>query len=147
PADSGITISPDGSKITVSADKLKDGAGVTAKGITTIGNKDFTSQPSDSANAKAPRLGAPTISRNADYGIEVELDDKATHAEVNYVDAGGVARKLTFEKQANGDWEKTDHVAIGTVVTTGNKIVMQANTAKAGSTVTATQKSALSDSS
>ncbi|HHG7994122.1 TPA: DUF1542 domain-containing protein, partial [Streptococcus pneumoniae] len=147
PADSGITISPDGSKITVSADKLKDGAGVTAKGITTIGNKDFTSQPSDSANAKAPRLGAPTISRNADYGIEVELDDKATHAEVDYVDAGGVARKLTFEKQANGDWEKTDHVAIGTVVTTGNKIVMQANTAKAGSTVTATQKSALSDSS
>ncbi|HEV4631317.1 TPA: hypothetical protein VY046_001941, partial [Streptococcus pneumoniae] len=147
PADSGITISPDGSKITVSADKLKDGAGVTAKGITTIGNKDFTSQPSDSADAKAPRLGAPTISRNTDYGIEVELDDKATHAEVDYVDAGGVARKLTFEKQANGDWEKTDHVAIGTVVTTGNKIVMQANTAKAGSTVTATQKSALSDSS
>ncbi|CIU09255.1 surface anchored protein [Streptococcus pneumoniae] len=147
PADSGITISPDGSKITVSADKLKDGAGVTAKGITTIGNKDFTSQPSDSANAKAPRLGAPTISQNADYGIEVELDDKATHAEVDYVDAGGVARKLTFEKQANGDWEKTDHVAIGTVVTTGNKIVMQANTAKAGSTVSATQKSTLSDSS
>ncbi|MDS8542705.1 DUF1542 domain-containing protein [Streptococcus pneumoniae] len=147
PADSGITISPDGSKITVSADKLKDGAGVTAKGITTIGNKDFTSQPSDSADAKAPRLGAPTISRNTDYGIEVELDDKATHAEVDYVDAAGVARKLTFEKQANGDWEKTDHVAIGTVVTTGNKIVMQANTAKAGSTVTATQKSALSDSS
>ncbi|COB24223.1 surface anchored protein [Streptococcus pneumoniae] len=147
PADSGITISPDGSKITVSADKLKDGAGVTAKGITTIGNKDFTSQPSDSANAKAPRLGAPTISQNADYGIEVELDDKVTHAEVDYVDAGGVARKLTFEKQANGDWEKTDHVAIGTVVTTGNKIVMQANTAKAGSTVSATQKSTLSDSS
>ncbi|WP_142374476.1 Rib/alpha-like domain-containing protein, partial [Streptococcus pneumoniae] len=147
PADSGITISPDGSKITVSADKLKDGAGVTAKGITTIGNKDFTSQPSDSADAKAPRLGAPTISRNTDYGIEVELDDKATHAEVDYEDAGGVTRKLTFEKQANGDWEKTDHVAIGTVVTTGNKIVMQANTAKAGSTVTATQKSALSDSS
>ncbi|MDS4680805.1 DUF1542 domain-containing protein [Streptococcus pneumoniae] len=147
PADSGITISPDGSKITVSADKLKDGAGVTAKGITTIGNKDFTSQPSDSADAKAPRLGAPTISRNTDYGIEVELDDKATHAEVDYVDAGGVARKLTFDKQANGDWEKTDHVNIGTVVTTGNKIVMQANTAKAGSTVTATQKSALSDPS
>ncbi|CRH94914.1 surface anchored protein [Streptococcus pneumoniae] len=147
PADSGITISPDGSKITVSADKLKDGAGVTAKGITTIGNKDFTSQPSDSADAKAPRLGAPTISRNTDYGIEVELDDKATHAEVDYVDAAGVTRKLTFEKEANGDWTKTDNVAIGTVVTTGNKIVMQANTAKAGSTVTATQKSALSDPS
>ncbi|VNN67056.1 surface anchored protein [Streptococcus pneumoniae] len=147
PADSGITISPDGSKITVSADKLKDGAGITAKGITTIGNKDFTSQPSDSADAKAPRLGAPTISRNTDYGIEVELDDKATHAEVDYVDAAGVTRKLTFEKEANGDWTKTDNVAIGTVVTTGNKIVMQANTAKAGSTVTATQKSALSDPS
>ncbi|WP_152312560.1 DUF1542 domain-containing protein, partial [Streptococcus pneumoniae] len=147
PADSGITISPDGSKITVSADKLKDGAGVTAKGITTIGNKDFTSQPSDSADAKAPRLGAPTISRNTDYGIEVELDDKATHAEVDYVDAAGNTRKLTFDKEANGDWTKTDNVAIGTVVTTGNKIVMQANTAKAGSKVSATQKSALSDPS
>ncbi|WP_152161171.1 Rib/alpha-like domain-containing protein, partial [Streptococcus pneumoniae] len=147
PADSGITISPDGSQITVPADKVKDGTGVTAKGITTIGTKDFTSQPSDSADAKAPRLGKPTISQNADYGIEVELDDKATHAEVDYVDAAGVTRKLTFDKAANGDWEKTDHVNIGTVVTTGNKIVMQANTAKAGSTVSATQKSTLSDPS
>ncbi|COA51674.1 surface anchored protein [Streptococcus pneumoniae] len=147
PADSGITISPDGSQITVPADKVKDGTGVTAKGITTIGTKDFTSQPSDSADAKAPRLGKPTISQNADYGIEVELDDKATHAEVDYVDAAGVTRKLTFDKSANGDWEKTDHVNIGTVVTTGNKIVMQANTAKAGSTVSATQKSTLSDPS
>ncbi|WP_288173458.1 DUF1542 domain-containing protein [Streptococcus pneumoniae] len=147
PADSGITISPDGSQITVPADKVKDGTGVTAKGITTIGTKDFTSQPSDRADAKAPRLGKPTISQNADYGIEVELDDKATHAEVDYVDAAGVTRKLTFDKAANGDWEKTDHVNIGTVVTTGNKIVMQANTAKAGSTVSATQKSTLSDPS
>ncbi|TVV65234.1 hypothetical protein AZK34_01405, partial [Streptococcus pneumoniae] len=147
PADSGITISPDGSKLTVSADKVKDGAGVTAKGITTIGNKDFTSQSSDSENAKAPRLGEPTISQNADYGIEVELDNKATHAEVDYVDAGGVTRKLTFDKATNGDWTKTDSVNIGTVVTTGNKIVMQANTAQAGSIVKATQKSALSDPS
>ncbi|WP_176140020.1 Rib/alpha-like domain-containing protein, partial [Streptococcus sp. 1453] len=147
PADSGITISPDGSKLTVAADKVKDGAGVTAKGITTIDGKDFTSQSSDSADAKAPRLGKPTISQNADYGIEVELDDKATHAEVDYVDAAGNTRKLTFDKEANGDWTKTDSVNIGTVVTTGNKIVMQANTAQAGSIVKATQKSALSDPS
>ncbi|MEZ7552316.1 Rib/alpha-like domain-containing protein, partial [Streptococcus pseudopneumoniae] len=147
PADSGITINPDGSKLTVPADKVKDGTGVTAKGITTIDGKDFTSQSSDSADAKAPRLGKPTISQNADYGIEVELDDKATHAEVDYVDAAGNTRKLTFDKEANGDWTKTDNVAIGTVVTTGNKIVMQANTAKAGSKVSATQKSALSDPS
>ncbi|WP_262082112.1 Rib/alpha-like domain-containing protein, partial [Streptococcus sp. Marseille-Q5855] len=147
PADSGITINPDGSQITVPADKVKDGTGVTAKGITTIDGKDFTSQSSDSADAKAPRLGKPTISQNADYGIEVELDDKATHAEVDYVDAAGNTRKLTFDKATNGDWTKTDNVAIGTVVTTGNKIVMQANTAQAGSIVKATQKSALSDPS
>ncbi|WP_172922247.1 MULTISPECIES: YSIRK-type signal peptide-containing protein [unclassified Streptococcus] len=142
----GLTVTPsqDGSRLILSADDLKDGTELKGVAVATGAAGDLTSADSNTVRVKAPQLSSPVITQEADYSIQIALDEKATHAEVSYTDVGNTMRKLTFDKRGD-EWIRTDNVHIGSVVTTGNNIVMAVNTAKSGTLVSASQKTELSD--
>lgn len=136
-----VSNSQDGQSFTVAATNLKPGTEF--KAVATSSD-DVSSAESNAVRVKEAQLPAPTISQRDDYGIQIELHNKARHAEVAFMDAANALRTLKFDKHQD-EWIRTDTVGIGTVVTTGNNVIMAANTAKAGTVVSASQKTALSD--
>ncbi|WP_311479888.1 InlB B-repeat-containing protein [uncultured Anaerococcus sp.] len=138
PAESGLSVDENG-KITIPADKVKDGTEVIAKA------KDASNKESEPGKATTPsteKPAAPTVTAKDDGSVEITPPANAKEVSVTYTQEGATeAKTITITKDADGKWKLPDDAPEGiTVDPATGKITILADKVKDGTEVSAKAK-------
>ena len=139
----GVTVDKTTGKVTIPADKVKDGSTVKAKDKKGNGTNsdEATGKAGTNPTAPATKPAAPKVEPQDNGSVEVTPADGTDTLEITYTPEGETKEKtITVKKGNDGKW-KGENTPEGVKVdeNTG-KVTIPANKVKDGSTVTAKDK-------
>ena len=139
----GVTVDENTGKVTIPANKVKDGSDVKAKdkkGNNT--SSETTGKAGNNPTTPATTPAAPTITPKDDGSVEVTPAADTDTLEITYTPEGENTNPTNFTvKKENGKWKKGDNTPDGvTVDENTGKVTIPANKVKDGSDVKAKDK-------
>ncbi|WP_375168933.1 hypothetical protein [Gardnerella vaginalis] len=147
----GVTVDENTGKVTIPANKVKDGSDVKAKDKKgENSSSEVTGKAKNNPAAPATTPAAPTVTPKDDGSVEVTPADDTDTLEITYTPEGENTNPTNFtvKKDGNGKWKKGDNTPEGvTVDENTGKVTIPANKVKDGSDVKAKDKKGENSSS
>ena len=138
----GVTVDKTSGKVTIPADKVKDGSDVKAKDKKGNDTSDeVTGKAKDNPAAPATKPAAPTVTPQDNGSVEVTPADGTDTLEITYTPEGEDKEKtITVKKGNDGNWTGENIPDGVTVDKTSGKVTIPADKVKDGSDVKAKDK-------
>ncbi|MFU0543593.1 hypothetical protein [Gardnerella vaginalis] len=137
----GVTVDKTSGKVTIPADKVKDGSDVKAKDKKgNDSSSEATGKAKDNPTTPATTPAAPTVTPQDNGSVEVTPADGTDTLEITYTPEGETKEKtITVKKDKDGNWTGETPEGV-TVDKTSGKVTIPADKVKDGSDVKAKDK-------